>query len=173
MFFSDFFKDRCVFHRSFHSLEAFSRKCSIKIVVLKNFAEFTGKHLFHMFSCQFCENFKNTICLQNTSGGCFILKVAIFRLLTLGSMGIVITLRGKDWKIFVALPDKGRRGMIFLDVIFNKSNSTDDFLYREIYFRLWMSSFHDYTDCKRTGNIQFLYVKRFLIPARNVTDFLF
>ena len=59
--------------------------------VLRNFAKFTGKHLYHslffnkvaglffckketvaqMFSCEFCEISKRHLLLQNTSGGCF------------------------------------------------------------------------------------------------------
>ena len=60
--------------------EAVTRRGSVKQVVLKNFAKFTGKHqcqglfliklrasgtceketLAHTFSCEFCEIFKNT-----------------------------------------------------------------------------------------------------------------
>ena len=50
----------------------------LKISVLKNFANFTGKHLCwslflikrQLFSCEICEIFKNIFFFQNTSG-CF------------------------------------------------------------------------------------------------------
>ena len=63
-----------------------------EIVVLKNFVNFTGKHLCwslfltqfftnfikntptQVFSCEICKNFKNTFFLQNTSSGCFCQK---------------------------------------------------------------------------------------------------
>ena len=39
------------------SLEAVSRRCSVKKGVLRNFAKFAGKYLY---SCEFCEISKNT-----------------------------------------------------------------------------------------------------------------
>ena len=71
------------------------RRCSIEIGVLKNFTNFTGKHLCQSllfskvrpyacnfikketlalaFSCEFCEIFKNTF-LQNASGRLLLLQ---------------------------------------------------------------------------------------------------
>ena len=55
------------------------RRCSIKKGVLRNFAKFTGKHLFQslffnkvkketlaqLFSCEFCKTFKNTFLTEH------------------------------------------------------------------------------------------------------------
>ena len=85
----------------FQSSGAVARRCSIKKVVLKNFAKFTEKHLCQslflikltcdfikketlaqVFSCQFCDIFKNTFftehlratasesCIYKTDYGC-------------------------------------------------------------------------------------------------------
>ena len=83
------FQDLIISWKSYHSVEKFmflpenlgsSRwQMFLKIGVLKNFANFTGKHLCwslflietptQVFSCKICEIFKNFF-LQNTSG-CF------------------------------------------------------------------------------------------------------
>ena len=71
-----------------------------KIGVLKNFAIFKRKHLCRsfflrklrawrhatllkrdstqVFSCEYCEFFKNTFFSQNTSGGCFLIILLLF-----------------------------------------------------------------------------------------------
>ena len=56
------------------------RRCSVRKGVLRNFAKFTGKHLCHsllfdkfagqetltqVFSCEFCEFFKDTCCRED------------------------------------------------------------------------------------------------------------
>ena len=45
------------------NLEAAIRRCSVKKDVLKNFTTFTGKH--QVFSCEFCEIFKNTFFIEH------------------------------------------------------------------------------------------------------------
>ena len=60
------------------SLRSNHRRCSLKKGVLKNFAKFTGKHLCQslffnkvaetlaqVFSCEFCEIFKNTFFIEH------------------------------------------------------------------------------------------------------------
>ena len=82
-------------------LVAVIRRCSIEIGVLKNFTKFTGKHLCQslflnkvaglrpatllkkrtlaqVFSCEFCENFKNTF-LQNTYGRMLLIICMMFQ----------------------------------------------------------------------------------------------
>ena len=47
-------------HRSSH------RRCSVRKSVLKNFTKFTGKEtLAQLFSCEFCEIFKNTLFIEH------------------------------------------------------------------------------------------------------------
>ena len=59
-----------IFYPSLHRIirpEVFCKKD-----LLKNFAKFTGKHLHRSLSCEFCEYFKKTFMLNNTSVcGCF------------------------------------------------------------------------------------------------------
>ena len=65
--------------------ETASQRCSVKKVVLKDFAKFTGKHLYfrpqaykflqketlaEVFSCEFCEIFKNTSFYRTPLGDC-------------------------------------------------------------------------------------------------------
>ena len=57
--------------------------------VLKNFAKFTGKHLYQclflnkvaedlaqVFSCEFCEIFKNTFSSEHLQWGCFWISIS-------------------------------------------------------------------------------------------------
>ena len=61
------------------------QRCSIEIGVLRNFTKFTGKHLCQslffnkvaaqtlaqVFSCEFCEIFKNILFYRTPQGDCF------------------------------------------------------------------------------------------------------
>ena len=53
-----------ILHKKLINNISSNRRCSIKKGVLKNFVKFTAKHLCQglgqMFSCEFCEIFRNT-----------------------------------------------------------------------------------------------------------------
>ena len=79
--------------KSIMNLRSSHRRCSVKKVVLRNFAKFTGKHLCQsrflnkvpvlrpatllkktmaqVFSCEFCEIFKNTFLYRTPPDDCF------------------------------------------------------------------------------------------------------
>ena len=53
------------------SSEAVVQRCSVKKMFLKTLQNSQENTRAQLFSCEFCEVFKNTFFLQNTSCGCF------------------------------------------------------------------------------------------------------